>query len=532
MEFNIADLYESIADVIGERTALVAGERRLTFAELDVRANRMAHFFTAQGVKAGDHVGMHLYNCAEFVETMLGLFKIRAVPININYRYVAHEVKYLAENSDMVALVTQYELQSMALDAIAGVDAVKTVVALGDDSGEPLAEGVIDYEDAMAQGHEGRGFGPRSGDDLYIIYTGGTTGMPKGVMWRQEDVFFAGLQGGAPGDDDIETPEALAERIIDEDYALNMLPAAPFIHGSAQWTCWIGLFTGGTLILQPGKSFDAQRVCELIDEEEATTLTLVGDAMARPVVEELLTGKYDMESVVAVASAGAILTPTVRMQLEELLPDAMILNNFGASETGHQGSAIPGEEFGAEGRPSFYMDESNVVLGEDNTPITPGSGVIGRLARKGRVPLGYYKDPVKTAERFVTIDGDRYVVAGDYATVEEDGRVTVYGRGSVCINTGGEKVYPSEVEETLKQHPDVFDVLVVGIADAKWMQRVAAVIEPRAGATPSLEDLQAHCRTMIAGYKVPRVIRLVDKVERQPSGKPDYKWAFGLMEDA
>ena len=532
MEFNIADLYESIADVIGERTAVVAGDRRLTFGELEARANRMAHFFTARGVKAGDHVGMHLYNHAEFVEVMLGLFKIRAVPININYRYVAHEVKYLAENSDMVALVTQYELQAMALDAIAGLDAVHTVVALADDSGRPLADGVIDYDDAMGQGHEGRGFETRSGDDLYIIYTGGTTGMPKGVMWRQEDVFFAGLQGGAPGDDDIEYPEALAERIIDEDYALSMLPAAPFIHGSAQWTCWICLFTGGKLILQPGKSFDAKRVCELLYEEQATTLTLLGDAMARPLVEELLTGKHDMESVVAVASAGAILTPTVRKQLEELMPDAMILNNFGASETGHQGSAIPGEEFGAEGRPSFYMDETNVVLGEDDQPIEPGSGVIGRLARKGRVPLGYYKDAEKTAERFVTIDGERYVVAGDYATVEEDGRVTVYGRGSVCINTGGEKVYPSEVEETLKQHPDVFDVLVVGIADAKWMQRVAAVVQPRAGAAPTLEDLQTHCRKMIAGYKVPRVLRLVDKVERQPSGKPDYKWAFGLMENA
>ena len=531
MKYNIADLYESVADVIPDRIAVVSGTTRLTFGQLERRANQLAHFFQARGVGPGDHVGMHLYNGAEFVEAMLALFKLRAVPINFNYRYVANEIRYQSENSDAVAMITQQELVDVVEDAISGLPDIHTVVALEDESDVALPDGVFDYEEALASGSPERDFGPRSEDDLYIIYTGGTTGMPKGVMWRHVDVFFAGLQGGAPGGDPVESPEEVAERAADPDNALSMLPAAPFIHGSAQWTSWICLFTGGKLVLQPGRSFDPRRICELIEEEELTTLSVVGDAMARPLAEELGTGSYDTDTLVCVASAGAVLTPAVRERLEELLPDTMVMNNFGASETGHQGAAIPGDETGAEGRPSFYMDESNVVLGDDLRPMAPGSGQLGRLARKGRLPLGYYKDPQKTAERFVEADGVRYVVAGDYATLEEDGRVTVYGRGAVCINTGGEKVFPSEVEETLKSHPDVFDAIVVGVASARWMQQVAAVVQPRVGREPDLESVQTHCRTLIAGYKVPRILKLVDTIVRQPSGKPDYKWAFGLMED-
>ncbi len=349
--------------------------------------------------------------------------------------------------------------------------------------------------------------------------------MPRGVMWRHEDVFFAGLQGGAPGGEPIERPEQIAENAQDPDNGLTMLPTAPFIHGAAQWAAWIGLFTGGKLVLQPGKSFSAQRVCELCAEEQVTTLLLVGDAMARPIVEALEAGSYDMSSVIAVASSGAVLSPSIRDRLQELMPDAMVLNNFGATETGHQGSAIIGEDTGVDGRPSFFMDESNVVLDDDNKPLEPGSGKMGRIARKGRIPLGYYNDPEKTAERFVTLDGVRWSIPGDFATVEEDGRITIFGRGAVCINTGGEKVFPEEVEEALKSHPDVFDALVVGVPDERWMQRVAAVVEPRAGKQPTLEELSAHCRKHVAGYKVPRQLALVTKVERQPSGKPDYAWA-------
>jgi 3-oxocholest-4-en-26-oate---CoA ligase len=529
--YNIADLFEALAAAIPERTALVSGARRLRFADLDERADRVAEVLRAKGVRAGQHVGLHLYNGAEYVEVLLGALKLRAVPINVNYRYVAAELRYLCADADLVGVVTQRSLLPVVGDALRGLPAVSTVLAVDDGSGAavPGLE-AHDYEEALAAAAPRRGYGPRSGDDLYVIYTGGTTGMPKGVMWRHQDLFFAGLQGGRPGGDPVGDPAEVVEHARDPDNAMNLLPAAPFIHGAAQLGGWISLFTGGTLVVQPGRSFDARRCCELIGEEQVTTITLVGDAMARPLCEALAERSYPTESLVAIASAGAILSPAVRDRLAELLPETLILNNFGSSETGHQGAAFPGSDTGTDGRPSFAMDARSLVLDDELRPIAPGSGQMGRLARGGHVPLGYYKDPVKTAERFVTIDGERYVLPGDLATVEADGRITVYGRGSNCINTGGEKVFPEEVEETLKAHADVFDALVVGVADPTWMQRVAAVVQPRAGRAPTLEALQAHCRERIAGYKVPRQLVLVDEVARYPSGKPDYAWARTVVE--
>jgi acyl-CoA synthetase (AMP-forming)/AMP-acid ligase II len=282
-------------------------------------------------------------------------------------------------------------------------------------------------------------------------------------------------------------------------------------------------------VLQPGRSFDAARVVDLIAEESVTTVTLVGDAMARPIAD-LLAAKaknYDTSSLMVIASAGAVLSPTVKDQLRAVLPNTMVINSFGSTEAGHQGSAMPGSETGVEGRPSFYMDAAtNAVFDDDHRPLERGSGKVGWLARGGRVPIGYYKDEEKTASRFVTdANGKRWVLPGDRATVEADGRITVFGRGSGCINTGGEKVFPEEVEEVLKSHPDVFDALVVGVEDERWMQRVVAVVEPRAGTAPTLETLQQHCRQLVAGYKVPRQLVLVGKVSRFPTGKPDYVWA-------
>ena len=414
-----------------------------------------------------------------------------------------------------------------------GTGVAGTVIAVEDGSGVTVSGlEARDYEEALAAATPRKDYEPRSGDDLWVIYTGGTTGKPKGVMWRHEDIFFAGLQGGRPGGDPVTSPDEVVAHAMDPDNAMRMLPAAPFIHGAAQLGAWISIFTGGPLVLQPGRSFDARRCVELIGEEQLTTLTLVGDAMARPIAEVLAEGggAYDCSSLLAVASAGAILSPAVRDRLQELLPESLILNNFGSTETGHQGSAFPGSETGADGRPSFAMDEHSLVVDDDFQPIAPGSGKLGKLARGGHIPLGYYKDAAKTAERFVTIDGKRYALPGDMATVESDGRITVYGRGSNCINTGGEKVFPEEVEEALKAHPDVFDALVVGIADERWMQRVAAVVQPRAGRAPDLATLQAHCRTLLAGYKVPRQLSLVDAVSRYPSGKPDYAWAKSIAE--
>ena len=507
--FNIADLFEALADAIGDRTALVSGTRRLTFAELDARADRVAAMLASRGVAPGGRIGLHLYNGAEYVELMLGAFKLRAVPINLNYRYVAAELRYLCEDADLALIVTQRELLPVAREAAPAL----TVMTV---------EG--EYEAAVAEAAP-RPRVERSGDDRYIIYTGGTTGMPKGVLWRQEDLFFGGLQGGRPGGAPVSSVAEVVEFARDPDNAMRMLPAAPLIHGAAQLAAWIGLFTGGQLTLQPGRSFDAVRVAELIEAEQVSTITIVGDAMARPLCDALAAKRYDLSCLGVIASAGAILSPAVRDRLQELLPETLILNNFGASETGHQGAAFPGSDTGADGRPSFSMDARSVVLDEDLRPIAPGSGRLGTLACGGHVPLGYHNDPVKTAEKFVTVDGKRYVIVGDLATVEADGRITVYGRGVNCINTGGEKVFPEEVEEVLKAHPDVFDALVVGVADETWMQRVCAVVAPRDGKAPTLDELQAHCRQHLAGYKIPRQLALVAEVMRQPSGKPDYAWA-------
>lgn len=536
MEFNIADLFESLVDVIPERTAVVSGDRRLSYAELEARANRLANVLRSRGVGPGHHVGLHMFNGTEYIEGMLAAFKLRAVPININYRYVEDELRYLCDNGDLVAVLTQRVFADMVDRVVRTSGKAHTVIALADGSGGAMPSGALDYDAVLGEASAARDFGKRSGDDHFIIYTGGTTGMPKGVMWRHEDVFFAGLQGGNPGGAPIERPEELREKVAAGGVMpMRLLPAAPFIHGAAQWSAFICLFTGGQITLQPGKSFDPKRVVELIGQEKVSTLTLVGDAMARPIAELLASseGTYDTSSLFVIASAGAVLSRAVHEQLKGVFPNAMIINSFGSTEGGHQGSAIPGMDQGREGRPSFMMDPAtNVVFDEDFKPIVPGSGKIGWLARGGRVPLGYYKDEEKTAARFVTIDGKRWVLPGDQATVEADGRITVYGRGSGCINTGGEKVFPEEVEEALKSHPDVFDALVVGVDDERWMQRVAAVVEPRPGTNPTVDALQGHCREKIAGYKVPRQIVLVPSVMRFPSGKPDYTWAKSVVTGA
>ncbi|MGB5285000.1 MAG: acyl-CoA synthetase [Polyangiales bacterium] len=524
MEYNLADLYEAIADTVPDNLALASGDVHHPYADLDKRANRLAHYFTSRGIGPGNHVGLHLFNGHEFVEAILALFKIRAVGINMNYRFVAPEVRYMIENADLVGVITQRRFLPVINEAMEGLEPLKSLIVIEDGADGVADQESIEYETALAQGSEERGFGPRSGKDLYIIYTGGTTGMPKGVMWRHEDLFFTGLQGGSPGGDPVESPEQLVEQAKEGWYTVTMLPCAPFIHGAAQWTQWICHMTGGKLVLQHGPSFDAKRILSLVAEQDVSTLSLVGDAMAIPLVEELRAGEYDMSNLAVIASAGAILSASIQEEIEALLPDVMSINSFGTSESGDLGRAA-GDEDSHENRPSFYMGDEVTVLDEKGDQIEPGSGQIGMVARSGRLPLGYYKDPEKTAERFKEFNGKRWVVPGDFATIEEDGRITFLGRGSKCINTGGEKVFPEEVEEALKAHPQVIDALVVAVPDSRFGSKVAAVFNTRDNQQLSLEQVQEHCRKHIAGYKVPRQITITETVSRMPSGKPDYTWA-------
>ncbi len=517
MEFNLADLFEAVADTVPDRIAVIAGERRLTYRELDERANRVAHYLRDVGVLPGQHVGIYSFNRAEWLEAMLGCFKARTVPINVNYRYVVDELRYLFDNADLVALIFEREFGPHVASVLSGVPKLKHLVQLDDGTGTDTAGlDAVDYEQAIAAASPTRdGLLPRSPDDLYVLYTGGTTGMPKGVMWRAEDIFFAALGGGNYGGPGIEHPDDIVKNVSASPGVSFAL--APLMHGNAQWSAFVALFGGNSVTLNASRSFDADEIWDIVERENVSVISLVGDAMARPLVDALA-HRSAPPSLFALVSGGAILSPAIKQELNERAPNVGIIDAFGASETGANG-AVDVTDKG----PRFHMNESTTVITEagEVAPV----GEVGLLARRGHVPVGYYKDAQKSAATFTEMNGVRWAIPGDRAVIEEDGTITVLGRGSQCINTGGEKVFPEEVEAVLKAHPDVFDAIVVGVPDERWGETVAAVIAPRTGREVTLETIGEHCRSALAGYKVPRRIVVVDTVERTPAGKPNYRWA-------
>jgi acyl-CoA synthetase (AMP-forming)/AMP-acid ligase II len=522
MEFNLADLWERVVDAVPHAEAMVCGGRRLTFAAADERINRLAHHLQAAGIGAGDHVALYLYNSAEYLECMLAAFKLRAVPVNVNYRYVEDELRYLLADADAKAVVFHREFTAK-LDAVrADLPLLQTLVTVDDATDVETLADAVEYETALAAASPARGFPPRSADDLYILYTGGTTGMPKGVMWRSEDVFFGAFGGGNLGGAPIETPEQVTDSI---DTTRRVLPACPFMHGTAHWIAFATLYSGGCVVISPDRHFDPAGLWQLIDAERVSFLVIVGDAFGRPLVETLATmdPAPDVASLTVVLSGGAILSPSVKQAWVDQLPGMLLIDGFGASETGGQGQSVSAAGGRIETAARFAVNDQTTVLGDDMQPVPPG--VIGKLARRGRVPIGYYKDPEKTAATFPVIDGVRWSVPGDHARIEDDGTITVLGRGSVSINTGGEKVYPDEVEAALKSHPAVFDAVVVGVPDERWGERVVALVETRAGAATDFGSLDAHVRAHVAPYKAPREVLFVKQVLRSPSGKPDYRWA-------
>ncbi len=509
--FNMADLFEQAADEWPDRVHVIDDHQQRTFGEMEARANQLAHHLATQGIGPGDHVGIYALNCVEWVETLWAVFKLRAVWININYRYVEDELASLFADAGLRYIVVEQQFA----DRVTSVAPELAMLVIGPD-----------FESALGAQSPTRDFPERSGDDFYVLFTGGTTGMPKGVVWRHEDVVMA-LGGGIDirSGEQVERPQDFLEKGR-VGFQLIALPLAPLMHGATQWSLMGQCFIGNTTVLRA--RFEPAEAWKVVEQLKVNLLMITGDAMARPLLDALdEPGAHnDTSSLFAVSSSAVLFSQTCKDRFLDHFPDLVITDAIGSSEGGANGITIVSKGTTMKGGPTVSMGKNSVVLDDDLRPIAAGSGVVGRLARSGNIPVGYLNDPVKTAATFVTgADGVRYVIPGDFATIEADGSLTLLGRGSVSINTGGEKVFPEEIENTLKAHPGVLDVVVVGVPDERWGESVAAVVQPVPGADVTLESIQAHCRAHLAGYKVPRHLTLVDHMIRSPAGKSDYRWA-------
>jgi acyl-CoA synthetase (AMP-forming)/AMP-acid ligase II len=537
--YNFADLWEAIWPRAADRVAIVCGPQQRTYGELAERTNRLANHLRSAGVGPGDAVGLFLRNDAAYLEAMLAAFSLRAVPVNINHRYTGEELGYLLRDSGAVALLVHETLTGAVASAPDDLSAMRTVLVLDDPAPDTVTGEVAElpgaqrFEDALAAASPEPVATPgRSGDDTYLMYTGGTTGRPKGVLWRHEDAFFACIGGGDPMRlmGPIDAPAQLLDRMVD---AFAYFPIAPLMHAAAQWTTFSWLLAGGTTVLLPG-ALDPEAVWDLVDEHSVNVLTVVGDAVGRPLVEawEANEGRWQASSLFALSNGGAPMSPALKARLGELFPGRSITDGFGSSESGVQGTQRLQAGENPSGLARFAPNPGTVVLDDDLQPVAPGSGAIGRVANSGRLPQGYLNDPEKTAATFVEVDGTRYCFTGDLATVEDDGTIQLLGRGSQCINTGGEKVFPEEVESALVEHPAVQDVLVVGVPDERWGSAVTAVVAPAdPAAPPSLDDVREYLRSSLAGYKLPKHLVVVPEVVRSPAGKADYRWAKTVADE-
>jgi 3-oxocholest-4-en-26-oate---CoA ligase len=532
--YNIADLFEHTVDAVPDRIALVDGDVRLTYEELDERGNRFGHHLAAAGVGKDDHVGIYAQNSHQWLEAMLGCLKIRAVPINVNYRYVTDELSYLIGNAELVACVFDQEYAGRLAEVADRSPRLRVFVHIEDESGEDVsALGSVPFEEAVNGSSPDRDFDERSDDDIYVIYTGGTTGMPKGVMWRHEDIFFALGQGiDALTGEKVESEYSRSEQAAASESGLVFCVIPPLMHGAAQIATLSQWFLGSTLVLV--RKFDPEAVWDLFEREGVNSVLITGDAMGRPLMDVLdeQPDRWDLSSLISLSSSAALFSQSLKDRYLDHFPNLIITDSIGSTESGFNGLtyATKGAK-AAAGGPTVTAGRDVVILDDDLELIPEGDDRIGKLGRGGNIPLGYFNDPVKTAETFViAADGRRYAVSGDSAQWAGNGQMTMLGRGSVSINTGGEKVFPEEVEQALKAHPAVFDCTVVGVPDDRWGQKVAALVQFTEGASCSLDELGTHARRHIAGYKVPRELHVVDTIVRSPSGKPDYRWAKTLAE--
>ncbi len=528
--WNFANVWEGVASVVPDRPALLHDGRAISWAEFDRRSNALARFLLDRGAVAGDKLAIYAYNRPEWMITLAAAFKARLVPVNVNYRYRAEELAYILENSDSVAIIFEGCFTDSVAALVENNQSLTTLVQVADEN--PLAGFATSWDDALS-GDDSPLDIERSGEDMVFLYTGGTTGMPKAVMWPQA-ALWGTLGGGGELLTGANKPADLDEHLsrVGDGDTVFLLPACPLMHGTGLFTAINSLVRGGCVVTLPSRSFDAQELWSSVERDRVQVISMVGDVFARPMLAALeeraaqsaAGGKkaYDLSSLVMMVSSGVMWTPETKEKLLDHHPGMALVDALGASEATGMGTSVQTAETKTE-TARFAVGDNVKVFTDDGLEVVPGSGERGRVARCGPIPAGYYKDPEKSAQTFPVINGVRYSMPGDYATVAEDGTLVLLGRGSQCINTGGEKVYPEELEEVLKRHPSVEDAAVVGLPDEKWGQAITALVTPAEGTQAGEDELRQHVRELLAAFKVPKRVFCVDSLGRTPAGKMDYK---------
>ena len=541
MDFNLSQVVRAVAGAVPDREAIVHGDTRLSFAQFMERCDRLAQVLVQRGMgchterdalqnhqSGQDHLALYLHNCPEFMEGMIGAYAARVAPFNVNYRYVAEELRYLLADSGATGVVF-HSAFAPTLEAVrAELPQLRVLLQVPDGSGNALLDDAEWYHEALDTVVPGDIATP-SPDDLYILYTGGTTGMPKGVLWRQGDIYPAALGGRKISTGlEYDSVEGIVENALEG--GMRVLPSAPFMHGAAHWMAINALGNGNTIVLpNDASTFDPADCCDTIEREKVNLMLIVGDAFGRPLLDEIDHGDHDLSSLMLLISGGAALSAPVKAALLDRLPTMAIMDGLGSSETGQQASQVTGA-----GAPvstgTFKPGTGMAIVDEDLTRVLePGHDETGWLAQTGRVPLGYLGDADKTARTFPTIDGQRFSVPGDRARVLADGTLELHGRDSVTINSGGEKIFAEEVEAALAHHPAVYDAIVTGRPSERWGQEVVAVVQLRDDMTATPAELTAACEDHIARYKLPKDILFVDRILRSPAGKADYRWARSIV---
>jgi len=535
---SVAELHEAIAALQPDKECLIFRDQRLTWSDVTERTRRLANYLIAQnlgchterehllGHESGqDHLAIYLHNGNEYLETMLGCFKARVAPFNVNYRYVAEELTYLLNDSQATAIVVHSQFAPILLEVLPGLPRLRVIIQVRDGSANELLPGAVWYEDALEQSLATKPDVVWSGDDLYILYTGGTTGMPKGVLWRNADALTECFGGS-------KTAVSVEDFLAEATTGLRAVASPPFMHGAGHWVSFRIWNGGGTVIVQSTpERLDPHDIWSLIEREKVNFLLIVGDAFARPLLDGLASQSYDLSSLLSILSGGAPLSAHLKIEFHTHLPSVIVIDGLGSSEAGGQLAQVTAGGTATTG--TFSLQEQNHILSENlDRVLEPGHEELGWLAKSGRLALGYFGDPVKTARTYPVIDGVRYAVPGDRAKVTTDLMVELHGRDSVTINSGGEKIFAEEVEAAIKGHPSVYDCVVAGRPSERWGHEVVAVVRIRQGHTPDTESLLSHAAEHIARYKLPKAFVFVNEISRSPSGKADYRWAKQIAIDA